>query len=140
MEPAALLTGVGEHLADRGAASQQTGIGIRELIQEAIPRANLDIVTFDTRVKVPGMPGSAAKSASAHHVRGERAAARRSTTATSRPATMSVNQTITTTMISKRSPRSIPRTAETPTSTQTTLTKLSTKSQRIVRSTLTWTN
>ncbi len=49
MEPAALLTGVGEHLADRGAASQQTGIGIRELIQEAIPRANLDIAGDDER-------------------------------------------------------------------------------------------
>lgn len=46
-----------------GAAAQQAGTGIREWIEEAIPRADLDTVTFDTRVKVPGMPGSAAKSA-----------------------------------------------------------------------------
>lgn len=55
--------GTRQAAVSRGAATQQTSTGLREWIQEAIPRADLDIVTFDTRVKVPGMPGSAAKSA-----------------------------------------------------------------------------
>ncbi len=49
--------------AVREGAAAQTRTGIREWIQEAIPTADLDTVTFDTRVKVPGLPGSAAKSA-----------------------------------------------------------------------------
>jgi len=36
---------------------------LREWIQEAVPRTDVDIVTSDTRVRVPGMPGSAARSA-----------------------------------------------------------------------------
>lgn len=45
----------------QGAA--KTSIGIREWIEGLPARADLDVVTFDTRVKVPGLPGSAAKSA-----------------------------------------------------------------------------
>jgi hypothetical protein len=63
-------------------------------------------------------------------------AARRRTTATSGLATTSVDQTIDITMTSKRSPRSIPRAAETAASAATAVPKLSTKSHRIVRSTL----
>lgn len=49
--------------ATKQGASQSVGRGMREWIDQAEPRANLPIVTFDTRVKVPFLPGSAAKSA-----------------------------------------------------------------------------
>jgi hypothetical protein len=43
--------------------------GIREWIDRATPRPDLPVVTFDTRVQVKFVPGSAAKSA-AHSLRG----------------------------------------------------------------------
>lgn len=53
----------------QGATHGQAGLGIREWIDRAAPRADLPVVTFDTRVQVKFVPGSAAKSAasSLHH-------------------------------------------------------------------------
>ncbi|WP_026926935.1 flavodoxin domain-containing protein [Granulicoccus phenolivorans] len=47
--------------ADHGAAVVNTGL--REWIDRVSPRADLPVITFDTRVKVPLLPGSAAKAA-----------------------------------------------------------------------------
>lgn len=47
----------------KGADAQRQERGIREWIAQVTPRAELAVVTFDTRVKVKLMPGSAAKAA-----------------------------------------------------------------------------
>lgn len=54
----------------QGATEGQEVTGIREWIDRADPRPELPVVTFDTRVKVKLVPGSAAKSAASslqHH-------------------------------------------------------------------------
>jgi flavorubredoxin len=54
----------------QGAAPGDTEIGIREWIDRAAPRRDLPVVTFDTRVQVKFVPGSAARSAASalkHH-------------------------------------------------------------------------
>ncbi|MEZ5093418.1 flavodoxin/nitric oxide synthase [Nocardioides sp.] len=51
-------------------APGQAEPGIREWIDRAVPRPDLPVVTFDTRVQVKLVPGSAAKSAASslrHH-------------------------------------------------------------------------
>jgi hypothetical protein len=45
------------------AAHDPAASGIREWIGRVQARPGIQVVTFDTRVKVPGLPGSAAKSA-----------------------------------------------------------------------------
>lgn len=50
----------------QGATEGQEGTGIREWIDRAAPRADLPVLTFDTRVQVKFVPGSAAKSAASH--------------------------------------------------------------------------
>lgn len=47
----------------KGAREGSDATGIREWLDSVTPRPDLDVVTFDTRVKVKGIPGSAAKSA-----------------------------------------------------------------------------
>lgn len=47
--------------ADQGAA--EVASGLREWIDRVAPRADLPVITFDTRVRVPLLPGSAAKAA-----------------------------------------------------------------------------
>ena len=54
--------GTREDAVSRGAPAQPR-LGIREWIETAAPRADLPVVTFDTRVHVRLMPGSAAASA-----------------------------------------------------------------------------
>jgi flavorubredoxin len=54
----------------QGATQAPGGTGIREWIEVASPRAELPVVTFDTRVQVKFVPGSAAKAAASalqHH-------------------------------------------------------------------------
>lgn len=47
----------------KGARPDRAGTGIREWIERVEPRPELSVVTFDTRVHVKLVPGSAAKSA-----------------------------------------------------------------------------
>jgi hypothetical protein len=48
----------------QGVTAHEPGAsGIREWISRVQARPEVQVVTFDTRVKVPGLPGSAAKSA-----------------------------------------------------------------------------
>jgi hypothetical protein len=47
----------------QGAPSGHEGTGIREWIEQVAPRAELPVYTFDTRVHVKLLPGSAAKKA-----------------------------------------------------------------------------
>ena len=49
----------------QGATQGAAEVGIREWIDRARPRPELPVVTFDTRVQVRFVPGSAAKSAAA---------------------------------------------------------------------------
>lgn len=49
--------------AETKGASEHVRTGIREWIDTVLPKPDLPIVTFDTRVKVKLLPGSAAKSA-----------------------------------------------------------------------------
>lgn len=49
--------------AARQGASGATETGIREWIEKVAPRAGLPVITFDTRVHVRFLPGSAAKTA-----------------------------------------------------------------------------
>lgn len=49
--------------AETKGAQEHVRTGIREWIDAVAPRAELPVVTFDTRVKVRLMPGSAARSA-----------------------------------------------------------------------------
>lgn len=54
----------------QGATEGQEVTGIREWIDRATPRPDLPVITFDTRVQVKFVPGSAAKSAATalnHH-------------------------------------------------------------------------
>ncbi|MDC5696648.1 flavodoxin/nitric oxide synthase [Intrasporangium calvum] len=44
-------------------AKEHVRLGIREWVEAVVPRPELPVLTFDTRVKVRLMPGSAAKSA-----------------------------------------------------------------------------
>lgn len=50
----------------QGATQGEEVSGIREWIADAQPRKDLRVVTFDTRVQVKFVPGSAAKSAASH--------------------------------------------------------------------------
>lgn len=50
--------------AARQGATGETQTGIREWIERVAPRADLPVITFDTRVHVRMLPGSAAKTAS----------------------------------------------------------------------------
>lgn len=53
-----------EGARDQGAtAHEPEASGIREWIGRVRARPGVQVLTFDTRVKVPGLPGSAAKSA-----------------------------------------------------------------------------
>ena len=47
----------------KGAPDEHAGSGIREWIERVEPRTALPVVTFDTRIPVRMLPGSAAKSA-----------------------------------------------------------------------------
>lgn len=47
----------------QGAPSGHEGMGIREWIGRVTPRADLPVITFDTRIHVKLIPGSAAKKA-----------------------------------------------------------------------------
>jgi flavodoxin len=49
--------------AETKGANEHTRQGIREWIEAVVPRPELPVITFDTRVKVKLMPGSAAKAA-----------------------------------------------------------------------------
>ena len=61
--------------AETKGADAHVRLGIREWIEAVEPRPELPIITFDTRVKVKLLPGSAAKSAAkALHARGFRRA------------------------------------------------------------------
>jgi len=54
--------GTREDAVSKGAPSSPR-LGVREWIDAAMPRADLPVITFDTRVHVRMMPGSAAASA-----------------------------------------------------------------------------
>lgn len=59
-----------EDAVRQGASQGQGAMGIREWIDDAAPRPDLPVVTFDTRVQVKFVPGSAAKAAASalrHH-------------------------------------------------------------------------
>ncbi|HEY9494258.1 MAG TPA: flavodoxin/nitric oxide synthase [Intrasporangium sp.] len=61
--------------AETKGANEHVRLGIREWIDAVVPRPELPVITFDTRVKVKLLPGSAAKSAAkALHARGFRRA------------------------------------------------------------------
>lgn len=47
----------------QGADRAGAGTGIREWIEAVLPQGDLPVLTFDTRVRVRGLPGSAARSA-----------------------------------------------------------------------------
>lgn len=49
--------------AETKGAREHVRLGIREWVEAVVPRPELPVVTFDTRVKVRLMPGSAARSA-----------------------------------------------------------------------------
>lgn len=54
----------------QGATGGSEAGGIREWIEQAAPRPELEVITFDTRVQVKFVPGSAARSAATslrHH-------------------------------------------------------------------------
>jgi len=60
----------------QGATAGHEQTGIREWIDRASPRTDLPVLTFDTRVKVRFVPGSAARSAATHLHQGFRKAKR----------------------------------------------------------------
>ncbi|WP_347353788.1 flavodoxin/nitric oxide synthase [Intrasporangium sp.] len=51
--------------AVRQGATGSAAAGVREWVERVVPRGDLPVVTFDTRVHVRLMPGSAARSAAA---------------------------------------------------------------------------